>query len=244
MKLAEITGTAEKLGIVISSPAQVIAIHSNDAAADSTDKEPAFTGEEIEVTMIDFTTGKETPLLRKIALKKIRQTAALGNLSTNKKVSLIEICDGSNLELNANKVVRINLTGLKAANVYKVFAIQTNADSLSPVEYEKMVISTGVNTQRFPISRTSQLIMPQANLSDLRIIWSNGKEQRLTVEELEIIRTCNTTLSENISEFIIDCVDEVKNTEITEIEVNLYASVGYEILKVKNLNKFGISREI
>lgn len=230
MKVAEFTGVTEKLGIVLSSPAHVLAI------VGSTPME----NEEVEIVLVDFLSGKEEPILRKTKMSEIRQLVAMGNLNSNLNECLIELADDQDLELNANKVIRVNLTNLTVGNTTKVFGIQGNSNTENFSTFESMIIGSGVNTQRFPITGASQLILPQANLADIRVIWSNGKEQRQTAEELQIIRTANTTPTGHAkTNFIVDTIDVNKGLKVTEIEVNLSAATGYTILKVKNIETTG-----
>jgi len=229
MKVAEFTGVTDKLGIVLSSPGHVLAITSSANIGN----------EEIEIVLVDFISGKEDPILRKTKMSEIRQLVAMGNLSSSESQCLIELADNQDLELNANKVVRVNLTSLTGANTYKVFGIQSNSNTEVNSSFETMIIGSGVNTQRFPIKDASQLILPETNLSDIRVIWSNGKEQRQTVEELQIIRTANTTTPAAKDIFVVDTIDVQKGLKVTEIEVNLSAATGYTILKVKNIETTG-----
>lgn len=229
MKVADFTGVAEKLGIVLSSPAHVLAVKCSTPIVE----------EEIEIVLVDFLSGKEEPVLRKTKMFEIRQLVEMGNLSTDIKQCLFELADDQDLELNANKVIRVNLTTLTAGSTYKVFGIQSNSNTENYASVESMIIGSGVNTQRFPIKDASQLILPEANLSDIRIIWSNGKEQRLTTEELQIIRTANTTSPAGRDIFVVDTIDVQKGLKVSEIEVNLSAATGYTILKVKNIETTG-----
>jgi len=240
-----ITGKTEELAITITKSCQAIALTTN-----ATD----FKDENIEITLVDFNTGVETPLVRKNKIKLYSEIATQGGATRRFGTSIIEVGDCAMLYLDANRVLRINLTGLISDIKYEIMTIEAPNTGAQPISYEQLIIANGVTNQKFPISSGNLLVLPKANLQDFRVLYSDGTEVRRTAKEQSIYAdntngiialdpaTSQMTLGSD-SIFCIDLIetndkDEVSK-KVTEIEINLTESNGYTMYKCVNLNKPG-----
>jgi len=239
MRVTNFTGAVEKTGILVTKGCQVICLQNATQAMGT---------EKIEIALVDFTTGKETTLMRKdLAILYGEITAQGGNIRKVNDI-LIEVSDGRDLDLNANKVLRINLYDLDAASAYVLYSIECGIPGGLPVVYEQLIIPAGVATQRFPITDGSLLVLPKGDLKDVRVVFNDNTEMRMDSTELSIkaIAT-NGILSYNDDKtinqigsstcYIIDL--QLANKKVSEIEINLIAGLGYTMYKCISMDKPG-----
>ncbi len=239
MLIKQITGKTEELAITVTKSCQVIAITTN-----ATD----FLNEQVEVTLVDFNSGIETPLLRKNSILMYAEIAAQGGNVRKMGTAIIEVADAANLYLDANRVLRINLTGLVGASVYELMTIETEETGGKPISYEQLIIANGVTNQKFPVNNGNLLILPKTDLQDVRLLFSDGTEVRQTKKEMEIyhqavngiiaLETDGNTMKHGSDK--IFCIDLIlPNKKVVEVELNLSASNGYTMYKCVNLDKPG-----
>lgn len=249
MLIKQITGKTEELAIIVSKSCQVIGITKTEAAPNEFD----FKDEQIEVSLVDFSTGKEEYLLRKQRVKFYAEIVAQGGNLRRCLSALIEVSDGRNLYLDANRVLRINLTGLTAADTYKVITFESDTTGGIPVKLEQLVVAAGVTNQKFPITNGSLLVLPKTDLLDIRAVYNDSTEVRLSAEELLerakamngiiSVREDNHTFKLGADElFLYDL--ELDNKRVVEFEVNTQAAGGFTMYKAIGLHKPGFENTI
>lgn len=250
MQVRQFTGATEQIGIVISKACQVLVIDISGAMT-----EGDFNNEKIEISMVDFASGKEVTLLRKTDITTVREIVAQGGNPILQGLALIEVSDGRDLPLDANKVLRINLTDLNAAKTYTLYSIESGVSGGKAVVYEELTIAQGVTTQTISFPNGNLLALPKSQLKDVRVIYSDNSELRMTLREMEIkaiatngiIRFAPTSAvdlslkgSDMGSTFLVLIDLEFETKRVSQVEVNLTDNgQGYKMLKINELNKPG-----
>lgn len=244
MNVKTITGKTEELGILVTDSTQVIMLKSS-AGGGAGD----FTNEEIEIELIDFTTGKQTPILKKTAIDYIGEIAAQGGNFRRAGTAMVEVADLGKLYLDANRALKINLTGLNGAYTYKVNTLPTEEMSeTGAVIYEEMMIPSGITNQKFPTPEGNFLVLPKTNLGDIRATYTDNTEVRLSAEDLQDkAEAMNGIISQDSTgTSIIFGAEKLflfplagKSKRVKQMEINLSAGTGYKMIKVLNMEKTG-----
>lgn len=237
MKITEFTGATEKNGILVTSPTQAIVIDMDAALT-------AGAQSSIEMSIVDFTNGRETRIVKKTPLWKMLHPLALNQLNPSKSRVVIEIADDVNEKLNAQRVLRINLSNLSSAVTFGIYALPANKDGNATIIYETIAISAGITQQKFPINFKGQLLFPETDLDTVRLLWSNGKEQILSVTELKMLRDLAISNAWGPDQILIDTFDEVSGAILTQVDVTLANPNAYEILKCISFNNPSIKNII
>lgn len=244
MKVIEFTGVTEKSAILLTKGFQVL-----ELITDAVD----FVNEEMEIELVDMISGKSTPIQRTEKIILLAEPCAQGGNLRQQASALFEVSDGRDLELNANRVLRVNLSKLDAAKTYTLYAIESGIPMGTPIIWDPLYIANGVKLQKFPIADGSLLVLPKTDLADVRILYSDNTELRMDAAEMNFKAAATNGIIEvdaaqqptkigSNKAYIIDLnllLPTGQTKRVTEIEVRLLLGNGYTMYKITNMENAG-----
>ena len=229
MEIQSITGVTEKMGILVTQPCHLLMVSAS----------VPIVLEKIELSMVDFTTGKTTPIVRNEKMDLLNDI--IGHVNhMNPTTLFIEIGDDANFNFSAQRVLKIDLSVLTAGTVYTIHAVDANNSKDALTIYNQLTVPQGVSVQKFPIESGEALIFPEVNFKEIKLKWSNGIEQIRTAAEMVQLRYLTTVVAPALA-FVQDLNDEKLGIHVFQVEFTLTAATGY-VFYIMESGRPGISQ--
>lgn len=188
MKVEQFTGVTEKTGLKIFKPISHIEIVGSGAAATN-----IFDGLVVTARVVNGQLGKDETIIPAIKLKYLAEVSTVfeGSYFTKADKSTFRACvditEVGGLNLDNNKFLEVNLTGLIAGYTYTVYGIEANDKEGYVYRYSKLNCNTNQTLATFQNNGAELLVLPVTNLTEVNLMHSNGTSKRWTIEELKAV---------------------------------------------------------